>query len=106
MNINGVSVYVDVNVGRTNGKRKLLKALNECLENQDFDSVEDCISTIKGYMNAIEVDYTIDEGDGMSIYAEYAHGLIDEDEFNQAVRDEEWLDRVREAERESEDEEE
>ena len=42
----------------------------------------------------------------MSIYAEYAHGLIDEDEFKQAVRDEEWLDRVREAERESEDEEE
>ena len=42
----------------------------------------------------------------MSIYAEYAHGLIDEDEFRQAVRDEEWLDKVREAERESEDEEE
>ena len=42
----------------------------------------------------------------MSIYAEYAHGLIGKDEFNQAVRDEEWLDRVREAERESEDEEE
>ena len=42
----------------------------------------------------------------MSIYAEHAHGLIDEDEFKQAVRDEEWLDRVREAERESEDEEE
>ena len=42
----------------------------------------------------------------MSIYAEYAHGLIDEDEFKQAVRDEEWLDRVREAERESEDEDE
>lgn len=31
----------------------------------------------------------------MSIYAEYAHGLMDEDEFKQAVRDEEWLDRVR-----------
>lgn len=42
----------------------------------------------------------------MSIYAEYAHKLIDEDEFKQAVRDEEWLDKVREAERESEDEEE
>ena len=34
----------------------------------------------------------------MSIYAEYAHGVIDEDEFRQAVRDEEWLDKVREAE--------
>lgn len=45
----------------------------------------------------------------MSIYAEYAHGVIDEDEFRQAVRDEEWLDKVREAEfysdRDDEDEE-
>ena len=41
----------------------------------------------------------------MSIYAEYAHGLLDEDEFKQAVRDEEWLDKVRGAEDdESEDE--
>lgn len=42
----------------------------------------------------------------MSIYAEYAHGLMDEDEFRQAVRDEEWLDKVRgvdDGEREDED---
>lgn len=38
----------------------------------------------------------------MSIYAEYAHGVIDEDEFRQAVRDEEWLDRVWEARMERE----
>ena len=43
----------------------------------------------------------------MSIYAEYSHGVIDEDEFRQAVRDEEWLDKAWEArrEREIEDEE-
>lgn len=40
----------------------------------------------------------------MSIYSEYALGYLDEDEFKQAVRDEEWLDKVREAERESDDE--
>ena len=41
----------------------------------------------------------------MSRYAEYAHGLMDEDEFKQAVRNEEWLDRVRGAESEDEDDE-
>lgn len=38
----------------------------------------------------------------MSIYSEYALGYLDEDEFKQAVRDEAWLDKVREAERECE----
>lgn len=31
----------------------------------------------------------------MSIYAEYAHGMMTDDEFKQAVINEEWLDRVR-----------
>ena len=40
----------------------------------------------------------------MSIYSEYALGYLDEDEFRQAVRDEAWLDKVREAESECDDE--
>lgn len=60
MNINGVPVYVDVNLGRANGKRKLFKAL-DTLADQDFDSVKDCIALINGITNATEVDYKIDE---------------------------------------------
>lgn len=39
----------------------------------------------------------------MSIYSEYALGYLDEDEFKQAVLNEAWLDKVREAERECDD---
>lgn len=39
----------------------------------------------------------------MSIYSEHALGYLDEDEFKQAVRDEAWLDKVREAESECDD---
>ena len=62
MNINGVPVYVDINLGRRNGKRKLFKALNT-LADQDFDSVENCIALINGIANATEVDYEMDEED-------------------------------------------
>lgn len=60
MTVNGVEVYVDINLGRRNGKRKLFKAL-DTLADQDFDSVEDCIALIKGIANATEVDYEIGE---------------------------------------------
>lgn len=40
----------------------------------------------------------------MSIYSEHRLGYLTDEEFKQAVRDEEWLDRVR-GERECEDEE-
>lgn len=42
----------------------------------------------------------------MSIYSEHALGYLTDDEFKQAVRDEAWLDKVREAESECENEEE
>lgn len=40
----------------------------------------------------------------MSIYSEHALGYLTDDEFEQAVRDEAWLDKVREAECECDDE--
>lgn len=40
----------------------------------------------------------------MSIYSEHALGYLTDDEFKQAVRDEAWLDKVREAESERDDE--
>lgn len=39
----------------------------------------------------------------MSIYSEHALGYLTDDEFEQAVRDEAWLDKVREAESERDD---
>ncbi len=42
----------------------------------------------------------------MSIYSEHRLGYLTDEEFKQAVRDEEWLDRVREAESECDDEDE
>jgi hypothetical protein len=40
----------------------------------------------------------------MSIYSEHALGYLTDDEFKQAVRDEAWLDKVREAESDRDDE--
>ena len=42
----------------------------------------------------------------MSIYSEHALGYLTDDEFKQAVRDEAWLDKVREAESECDDDDE
>lgn len=56
MRVNGVDVYVDVNFGRRNGKRKLFKAL-ETMKDQDFQSVEECVSLINGFAEAVEVNF-------------------------------------------------
>ena len=60
MTVNNVPVYILSEGGRQNGKGKLFKILNG-IGDQDFESVEECVSYINGFKDAVEADYEVSE---------------------------------------------